>query len=73
MTTTQLHVEDTVSTGMAARMLGCSPEWVRDLIRNGKLPSYRVGAWNVIPRAAVEAMIAEKSRAQGGEADGAAR
>lgn len=60
MVTANAPYEEMVSTGVAARMMGCSVELVRVLANKGALPYQRVGAWRLIPRVAVEAMVKER-------------
>jgi excisionase family DNA binding protein len=45
-----------------ARILGCSQQYVRQLLRQGRLPGQKVGRDWVIPEGAVEGLQARRGR-----------
>ena len=55
-----------VSVSAAAAFLGCSRKYVYDLMREGSLPWGRLGRARRIPRPALTALLAGKSKAESG-------
>ena len=54
--------EQLLTTGDAARRLGVSTEFVRKLVRSGRLPEHRTqGGQHIFSADDVEALVAERS------------
>jgi len=51
---TMADISEYMTTDEAAKVLGYSPEYVRRMLRKGKLPSEKMGRLWLIPRDAVE-------------------
>jgi len=62
-----LERKNFLSTLEAAEMMMCSSLHVRNLIKNCKLPTYKVGTRSYIPKAAVEAYIKSQTHDIGGK------
>lgn len=59
--------DDLMTTGEAGRLLGLSPDMVRWLEREGRLPAQRTtNGLRLFRRADVEKLAAERARAGGG-------
>jgi excisionase family DNA binding protein len=52
-----------LSRAEAARRLGLSVQSVRRRVNDGSLPSVKVGGRRLIPRAAIDALVAQAMRA----------
>ena len=52
----------TLSVDEVARLLGVSPGLVYEFVRKEQLPAVRLGRRVLIPRRAVDALVAEPSR-----------
>jgi excisionase family DNA binding protein len=48
------HAEDLIGPSEAARALGCSPQWVKQLVRRGELAGIKTSIGTVVRRRAVE-------------------
>ena len=56
-------MDRTVLPSEAARMIGCSPQWIRALVDSGRLPAERgPGGIRLIDRRAVKRLAQERAR-----------
>lgn len=65
-----LERKNFLSTPEAAEMMMCSALHIRNLIKDRKLPVYKVGTRSYIPKAAVEEYIKSQTHDIGGKNHG---
>lgn len=56
-------VLDWIDTNKAAKLLGTSPQWVRELIQRNKFPNVaQVGRFYFIPQGDIDAYLRERNQ-----------
>jgi excisionase family DNA binding protein len=52
--------DELLGPSQAARVAGCSPQWIRELVRQERLPGIRTGIGTLVKRQDAERLAAER-------------